>query len=101
MGKDIGNDVFGNHIQFADDDRVQQYPKELHKLLLYVAEIMDTDMDPDKWVSRVFVSDLSRVGDFFGEDSDLEALSVKLGFSVDSHTYLYEITEKLAKPNKE
>jgi nitrous oxide reductase accessory protein NosL len=97
MGKDIGNDTFGNRIQFADDDRVQQYPKELHKILLYLAEVVGTTLDPEAWVARVFVSDLSNVGDFSATTEDLDFLEGKLGFPVVHGTYLYEITEKLAK----
>jgi hypothetical protein len=59
----------------ADDTEVLKHEKSLDRILRAMGEIAECDWRFD----TVFISDLSSVGDFLHEESELATLSTKLG----------------------
>jgi len=67
-------------ITFASTSKINQFQTEVDELILTIAPFMiGPDEDVQDWASSVFVSDESRLGDFLSHESDLPALSEKLG----------------------
>ena len=84
-------DVFGNQVFMAETDKVDAKQEQINRLLQYVGKYMGWGND----ISKVWVSDMSHLGDFGLEDSELADLSNVLGFVVSSDDYLYSIAEKM------
>ncbi len=67
-------------ITFASTSKIDQFQTEVDELILAIAPFMiEPNEDEQDWADSVFVSDESRLGDFLSQESDLPALSEKLG----------------------
>lgn len=88
--KPFANDVFGNKVFMAETDEIDKQRANVDKLLWLVAPFMG-------WadISHVFVSDMSSLGDFGLEDTELQQIQTTLGFPVKADDYLYEIAGKM------
>lgn len=84
----------------AQQDHIARYQIECHRLLALIGEHIADDGDPDAWAHECFVTDESRLGDFFymfdGDKSiPAEILSGKLGFRVERDELMYEIAARM------
>lgn len=101
-------------VVFAPQDNVDVYDKEVHSLLVVIgAYMVDEDGDPEEWAEHCYVSDMSQMGDFMPFDfspspanesresnrrvreESLAEISQKLGFSVTSQDYIWEVAAKM------
>lgn len=100
--------------EFAPQDNVDVYDKEVRLLLIVIgAYMVDEGGDPAEWAKHCCVSDMSKVGDFMPFDffrspaeearennlrlreGNLKEISQKLGFTVDSQDYVWEVAAKM------
>lgn len=86
-------DVFGNRIVFAEQDKIHVYGIEMKRVLSAIAFFMSDD--PEKWLPKVWVSDRSTIGDFYLEDKDLASIAESLNVTLDEYTYLWEIAKAI------
>lgn len=78
-------------IEWADSTQVARRREALDRLLRLMAEIADTD-----WCyENVFISDQSSVSDFLREESEVAALSKRLGFGIDRREYLIHVALRM------
>jgi hypothetical protein len=69
-------------IGFASTTRVDEFCEEVSELLRWFASILKEPEDTeDEWLSSTFVSDESRLADFFYLDSELEQLEKLSGIN--------------------
>lgn len=62
-------------IEFASTERVDELSEEVSSLLRWFAAILKEPEDTEEeWLSYTFVSDESRLADFFQEESELTQL---------------------------
>jgi hypothetical protein len=71
-------DVLGRKIVMAPSVEIERNRESVDRLLLMVGEYMGWEGD----TSHVFVSDMTTLGDFNLEESEMEELSRKVGFPV-------------------
>lgn len=94
-GKMIAVDPLGRKLFLADTHEVEQLRESMDRLLLSIGEYMGWEGD----ISHVFVSDMSTLGDFGLEDSEVAALSKTLGFEVRPGDYLKDIALRMKPAN--
>lgn len=69
-------------VEFASTKRVDEFREEVSELLRCIASILKEPGDTeDEWLSYAFVSDESRLADFFYEDSELAQLERLCGMN--------------------
>jgi hypothetical protein len=68
--------------EFASTKRVDEFLEEVSELLRCFASILKEPEDTEEeWLSYAFVSDESRLADFFYEDSELKRIEKCCGLS--------------------
>ncbi|HEX3156781.1 MAG TPA: hypothetical protein VHV32_19285 [Candidatus Angelobacter sp.] len=90
-GRYVGKDVFGNKVFMASTSRVAAQRENCDRLLLIIGDYMGWGGD----ISHVFISDRSTFGDFNLEDSQLKAISQKIGLAVAQADYLHEVALRM------
>ena len=66
-------------IEFATTDRVNESPEEMSELLRHIAALLkEPDESEEDWLRDCFVSDESRLADFFYEDRELVELGRRI-----------------------
>ena len=89
-------------IKFAESTEVVRQKENIDKLLrvLYEQCLKDSDSPSsfEDWMPYTFVSDLSNLGDFVG-DEDLPKISAALGFEVHLADYLKDVALRMGPKN--
>lgn len=86
-------DMFGNRIIFAEQDKTEHYGIEMKRVLTAIAFFMSDD--PEEWLKKVWVSDMSSMGDFAMDDSDLTVVGEVLKVPVGYGDMLWEIAQRI------
>jgi hypothetical protein len=62
-------------VDFASTKKVDEFPEEVSELLRFFASVLKEPEDTEEeWLSYAFVSDESRLADFFYQDCELTQL---------------------------
>jgi hypothetical protein len=86
-------DEFGNRIVFAEQEKVSLYSFEMKRVLAAVAFFMSDD--PEKWLKKVWVSDMSSIGDFDLGYEDVVKLAETLDVPVGQDEYLWRVAQMI------
>jgi hypothetical protein len=77
----------GYKVEMAEGEKTRQYQEDVDKLVNLMGY---------EWA---LVTDLSRIGDFYTDETDVEMLSLKLGFPVTRKDYMWEVAMRTRKSN--
>lgn len=88
-------------IVFAESPLVDQYEKQVRQILLAIGKHMGEEEEyAEEWADGAFVSDMSSMGDFGLNDSELCFVSVDLGgIPVGKDDYIYAVAARMAGAN--
>jgi hypothetical protein len=86
-------DVWGNRIQFADQNKVELYGIEIKRILSAVSFFMSDD--PQGWIGNCWVSDMTSMGDFGLDEEEVVEVGESLGSLVGKDEILWEIAKRL------
>lgn len=87
-------------VVMAESPLVDQYEKQIRQILLAIGKYMGEEEDAEEWADGAFVSDMSSMGDFGLNDSELCFISVDLGgIPVGKDDYIYAVAARMAGAN--
>lgn len=87
-------------IVMAESPLVDRYETQVRQILVAIGKHMGEEEDAEEWADRAFVSDMSSLGDFGLNDSELVFISIDLGgIPVRKDDYIYALAARMAGVN--